>query len=389
MIQEGVHKTKSDRSILKGDKSIWFVVLILGAVSVLVVYSATSNLAYRQMKGNTEYYLLKHLSLMILSIITAYIIHLVDYRFIAGLSKLGVFLSVPLLIFTWKYGASINAASRWIKIPLLNATFQSSDFAQIALITYVARIVNKGQGKDSVYYVLIPSMIWSVIICGLIALTNLSGGLLLFATIFLLMFINKIRVKVLLSIIGVGIVCILLALVLGQRGRTAFSRIKTFVTGKESFQTKHSLIAIANGGIYGRGPGNSIQRNVLPHPYSDFVFAIIAEEYGLIGSVFVILLYLVFYYRCILGFSRSKNMFCMNAIFGLSTLIFMQALANMLVAVGLFPVTGLTLPFISWGGTSLLFTGAAIGAIQSMIRGKIINLNSGVRRANDYVQKPL
>ncbi len=360
------------KSNLKGDLVIWGIVIILSVLSTLVVYSATGSLAYRQMKGNTEYYLIKHLSLVILSICAIWIAHKIDYRYYIGLSKIGLWLSVPLLIFTWKYGSTINEASRWITIPFINKTFQPSDLAQFCLITQLANILAKKQKNIQDFkYSFIPTMSWCLVVCGLIALTNLSTAILLFITCMILMFIGRTPIKYLSSFIAMGSIVCIIALGMGQRGKTASSRIKSFFKGEISFQAQQSYIAIASGKLYGKGPGRSCQRNFLPHPYSDFIYAILAEEYGFIGSIFVILLYLLFLYRGISIVTATKNIFGSLMTIGLSLLIVLQAMLNMAVAVGLMPVTGLTLPFLSWGGTSLLFTGITIGAILSVSRGEI------------------
>lgn len=368
---------------IKGDIVIWGIVIILSVISTLAVYSATSSLAYRQMQGNTEYYLIKHLFLIIMSIGAMWLAHNLDYRYYKGLSKIGLWISVPLLLFTWRHGSSINEASRWITIPIINKTFQPSDLAQFTLITYIANILAKKQDKiENFYETFIPIASWSIVVCGLIALTNLSTAILIFGTCLVLMYIGRIPVKYILTFILVGLIAVIIALSIGQRGRTAISRIKTFVGGDLSFQTEQSYIAIASGGLYGKGPGKSVQRNFLPHPYSDFIYAVLIEEYGLLGAAFVLLLYLLLLYRGITIVNQTKNIFGSLMAIGLSLLMVMQAMINMAVAVGLIPVTGLTLPFLSMGGTSLLFTGITIGSIISISRGEVNSFNSSRKNLN-------
>ena len=357
---------------LKGDPVIWGIALLLSILSILAVYSATSFLAYRQMKGNTEYYLIKHASLMMASLVAMWVVHQIDYRYYAGIARIGLWISVPLLLITWRYGLKLNEASRWLTIPVINKAFQPSDLAQLALIVRVASILARHQQNIQDFkQALVPILVWCGVICGLIALTNLSGALLLFLTCMLLMFFGRIPIKYLAMLSVTGLVAGSLAMGIGQRGATALNRIKSFRQRELPFQIEQAYIAIATGGVYGKGPGKSTQRNFLPHPYSDFIYAILVEEYGLVGGIAVMLLYLVLLYR---GF---RNVATRNRIYGgllsagLSFALVLQATVNMGVAVGLGPVTGLPLPFVSMGGTSLLFTGISLGIILSVSRGEI------------------
>ncbi|MEL6536634.1 MAG: FtsW/RodA/SpoVE family cell cycle protein, partial [Bacteroidota bacterium] len=274
-----------------------------------------------------------------------------------------------------------NSASRWITIPIINQAFQPSDLAKLALISNLAAMLSKrqhniGDLKES----LIPILTWCGIICGLIAMTDVSTATMLFATCMLLMFIGRVPTKYLAMLILVGVLAGGIALKLGQRGDTVMARIERFMEGEVGFQSEQSYIAIATGGVIGKGPGNGTQRNILPHPYSDFVFAIIVEEYGLVGGGFVLLLYLLLLYRGMKAAANSDRAFGGLLSAGLSFMLVIQALINMGVAVGLGPVTGLPLPLVSMGGTSLLFTGVAMGIILSVSRGEIdedINTMSG------------
>lgn len=356
---------------LKGDSVIWSIVLILAIISILVVYSATSSLAYRQMQGDTEYYLIKHSLLVVISLLAMWVAHKIDYRYYAGLSKLALWIAVPLLLLTWKYGLRINEASRWITIPLINQTFQSSHVGQLALIVALAHMLAKGQAhiedwKTSV----LPMLIWCGVVGGLIALTNLSGAILLFLTCILLMYIGRVPIKYLLTMTIVGIGLGAIAMHSGQRGETGWSRVKAFIQEDLSFQTEQAYIAIATGGLYGKGPGQSDQRSFLPHSYSDFIYAIILEEYGLLGGAIVILLYLALLYRGMINVSKSHCAFGGLLSAGLSFALVLQAMVHIGVAVGLGPVTGIPLPFISMGGTSLIFTGISLGIMLSVSRGE-------------------
>jgi len=357
---------------LKGDPIIWGVTFLLAIVRILVVYSSPSSVAYRKMQGNTEYYLLKHASLMLASLIAMWITHRIDYRYYAGISKIGLWISVPLLLITWRYGVKINEASRWLTIPIINRAFQPSDIAQLSLIIRIASLLAKNQNHIAdIHKVLVPILAWCGTICGLIALTNLSGALLLLFTCMLLMYFGRIPIKYL-AILGLAAVMVTgLALVVGQRGKTALSRIHAFKQQELPFQTEQAYIAIATGGLYGKGPGKSTQRNFLPYSYADFIYAILVEEYGLVGGIVVMLLYLILLYRGMKIIANKAKLYPSLLSAGLSFLIALQALVNMGIAVGLGPVTGLQLPFISMGGTSLLFTGISLGIILSAGRGEI------------------
>ena len=356
---------------LKGDPVIWTVVLALSLISILVVYSATGTLAFKRMV-HPEAYLLKHTALVGIGLLSMWLAHRIDYRYYSKLSRVALWVSVPLLIYTFTNGVSINEASRWIQVPVINASFQPSDLASLALITSLASMLSKRQQnirdfKES----LIPILIWCGIICGLIALTNLSSALLLFLTCMLIMFIGRVPVKYLAMLVFVGAIAGVGAIIFGVRGDVAKNRIESYLNGELPFQAKHARIAVATGGIFGKGPGKSQQRNILPHPYSDFVYAIIIEEYGMVGGIVVLVLYLVLLYRGMKGVMNSERAFGGLLAAGLSLAIVLQAMVNMGVVVGLGPITGLPLPLISMGGTSLLFTGISLGIVLSVSRGEV------------------
>ena len=357
---------------IKGDQMIWAIVIALALMSVFVVYSATGALAYRNMES-IEHYLFKHTGLIILSFAAMWVAHKIDYRYYSKLSKLGLWLSIPLLIYAWKAGVNINDASRWITIPIINQIFQPSDLAKLSLIAAIAGMLSKrqqniGDFKD----VVVPMVLWSGVICGLIAMADLSSAVLLFATAMLLMFIGRVPVKYLAMLLVVGAIAGALAVSIGQRGDTAKNRITSFINETElPYQAEQARIAIASGGIIGKGPGKSDQRNFLPAPYSDFVYAIIIEEYGMIGGVVILLLYLALLYRGMKAVANSDRAFGGLLSAGLSFALVVQAMVNMGVVVGLGPITGLPLPFLSMGGTSLLFTGISLGIIISVSRGEV------------------
>lgn len=369
---------------LKGDPVIWFIVFVLSMLSILVVYSSTGSLAYKMMGGDTEYYLVKHSALVLLSLFAMWIAHKVDYRYYSKLSRFALWASLPLLLFTWQFGTNINEASRWITIPFINQAFQPSDLAKLALLITLASMLSKRQKSiDDFKRAIIPMLIWIGLICALIAMTNISTAILLFGTCMLMLFIGRVPMKYLAILMLIGIVAGGVALTFGQRAGTALSRVESFFGDEETpFQAKQAFIAVATGGLTGKGPGQSDQRNYLPHPYSDFVFAIVLEEYGLIGGLVVLLLYLALLYRGMKAAAESDRAYGGLLSAGLSFALVMQAMVNMGVAVGLGPITGLPLPLISMGGTSQLFTGMALGIILSVSRGEIDDISSPM--ANNY-----
>lgn len=372
---------------LKGDPVIWMIVFFLSVISILVVYSATGTLAFKRDR-QVEQYLINHSFLMFLSLFAMWVAHKVDYRYYSRLSRLALLISVPLLLYAYFFGSNINDASRWIEIPLINKTFQPSDLAKLALIANLAAMLSRRQQNiDDFKKALIPILIWIGVICGLIAMTNYSTATLLFITCMLLMFVGRVPVKYLFLLLLVGVVAGSTAMFIGQRGGTVVSRVEKFLDPEEiSFQTEQSYIAIATGGITGKGPGQSDQRNFLPHPYSDFIFAIIIEEYGLAGGIFVLFLYLALLYRGMRAVSNSERAFGGLLSAGLSFALVLQAMVNMGVSVGILPVTGLPLPLISMGGTSLLFTGISMGIILSVSRGDIKEMKPVKKETGNYAK---
>ncbi|MGH2643167.1 MAG: FtsW/RodA/SpoVE family cell cycle protein, partial [Chitinophagaceae bacterium] len=367
-------------SNIKGDKVIWTIVIILSLVSVLAVYSSTGSLAYRMQKGNTEYYLFKQLSVLVLGILIIYVAHRVNYMVYSRLAKILLIISIPLLVYTLKFGSTINEASRWIRLPVINLTFQTSDMAKLALFMYVSLQLSRKQKVIKDFRKgFLPIMIPVCIICFLIMPANMSTALLLGASCMLLCFIGRVSMKHLMALVLAGVVGIALIIGIvfatgigGGRVATWKHRIEHFKHHDdklyEPYQVQQAKIAIANGSIFGRGPGNSEERNFLPHPYSDFIYAIILEEYGMIGGFLLIACYLIFLFRSIRIFKRCPYAFGAFLAIGLSFTLVIQALANMAVTVNLLPVTGVTLPLVSMGGTSIWFTSLAIGIILSVSR---------------------
>ncbi|GAA4020784.1 FtsW/RodA/SpoVE family cell cycle protein [Hymenobacter glaciei] len=358
---------------LKGDPILWAIVLLFSFISIAVVYSATGTLAYKKMDGNTEAFLFKHSSLIFVGLGCMWLAHRVDYRHYSRLSLYALLVSVPLLLFTFFMGGEVNHASRWMTIPVINQTFQPSDLAKLALISHLASMLSRRQQQlDDFKTTMLPVMLWVGTICSLIILSNASTALLLFATCMLLMFIGRVPLKHMAVMVGIFAVLGGTGLWAGERLGTVISRVTNFTdkTKKTPFQLEHSYIAIATGGIAGKGPGKSTERNILPHPYSDFIYAVIIEEYGLLGGFVILFLYLAFLYRGLKTVMNSYGAFGGLLSAGLSFSLVLQALVNMGVAVGLGPITGLPLPLLSMGGTSLIFTGISIGIILAVSRGE-------------------
>lgn len=362
----------------KGDSVIWGVIFTLSIFSLLAVYSSTGTLAYKYQEGNTAYYIIKHFVLLAVGLGIIFITHLIPYKYYSRLSQLFLYISIFLLGITLVMGTSLNQASRWLTLPGLGFTIQTSDFAKLALIMYVARVLSLKQKKIDDFNGVFVSLILPVLlICGLILPANFSTAAILAVTSFLLMFIGRVKVKYLAGIAVVGLMAIALlfagAKLTGKniwRIGTWENRIESYVngTGGDNYQVEQSKIAIATGGVLGKGPGNSTQRNFLPHPYSDFIYAIIIEEYGFMGGAVVLFLYLFLLYRAGVIVRKSRRTFGAFLAIGLTLSLVFQAMINMGVAVHLFPVTGQTLPLVSMGGSSILFTGVAFGVILSVSR---------------------
>ncbi|MBI3137285.1 MAG: FtsW/RodA/SpoVE family cell cycle protein [Sphingobacteriales bacterium] len=380
----------------KGDKVIWALVVLLTLVSLLAVYSATGSLAYKNYKGNTEVYLFKQVAFILAGIMVIYFAHLVNYTFYSKAARFVFLLSVPLLIYTLFFGVKMNEGSRWIRLPIINMTMQTSDLAKLALFMYLARLLSKKQDVIKDFKKGFLPVIWPVaLVCMLIAPANLSTAMLLGASCLMLLFIGRVRTRHILMTIGIALIPVLILVsaavirhkadgeivvtkktsgTLTARVDTWIGRVESFIYGTKedidggAYQTGQAKIAIAKGGVFGVGPGNSTTRDFLPQAYNDFIYAIIIEEYGLAGGAFIMFIYLVFLYRCIRIFKRCPFAFGAFLALGLSFTLAVQAVANMAVTVNLFPVTGVTLPLVSMGGTSFIFTCLAIGIILSVAR---------------------
>ena len=386
---------KDGGKLYRGDKVIWSIVLLLVLASLLVVYSSTGSLAYRHNKGNTEFYLFKQLAFIIGGVLIIYFAHRVNYTVYSRIALWFYLLSIPLLLYTLFFGTQLNEANRWIRLPILGMTLQTSDMAKLGLFMYLARQLSRKKDVITDFRKgFLPLMAPVVLTCLLIAPANLSTAILVGATSLIIMFMGRVQIKHLLLAVGVAALPIAILVMMAvtthkandsnatanelttkakSHGRvgTWVRRIQDFIYTKNEaspYQVQQAKIAIAKGGWIGLGPGNSEQRNFLPHPYSDYIYAIIIEEYGMMGGIFILFVYLVFLHRCIRLFKKCPYAFGAFLALGLSVSLVIQAMANMAVNVGLFPVTGVTLPLVSMGGTSFLFTCFAIGIILSVAR---------------------
>jgi cell division protein FtsW len=378
----------------KGDRVIWAIVVILTLASLLLVYSSTGSLAYRMSKS-TESYLFKQFAFIMIGIMVIYFAHRINYTIYSRVALILFLISVPLLLYTLLFGVQLNAGSRWIKLPVINMTFQTSDLAKLALFMYLSRQLSRKQAVIKDFRKgFLPIVVPVGLVCMLIAPANLSTAILVTGTSFVLMFIGRVSTKHILMTIGLAMIPVLFlisiavstydkekgeskklpAILATGRIPTWIGRIQTFVYSKKEdgneklYQINQAKIAIAKGGWLGRGPGNSEQRNFLPHSYSDFIYAIIIEEYGIFGAAFMCFIYLFFLYRCIRIYRKCPYAFGAFLALALSFTLVIQAIANMGVNVNLFPNTGVTLPLVSMGGSSFLFTCLSIGIILSVSR---------------------
>lgn len=365
---------------IKGDPILWTVVLLLFIVSLLTVYSATGSLAWKMGK-EPGYYLVKQIVNLVVGLGMIYAVHRMNYTYFAKISSILIIISIPLLIYTLFFGTTLNEGSRWLRIPGVGFTIQTSDLAKLALFTYLAKTLSIRQKEiKSLSKGFRPLLFPVALTCILIAPANLSTAMVLGLTSCIIFYLGRVRVK---HIIGLMITIVVLLVVIfvaskatgWGRADTWESRIVNYTSNDEdkyanekNYQVTQAAIAIAGGGTFGRGPGNSWARDYLPHPYSDFIFAIIIEEYGIIGGLFTVSCYLVFLWRSILIFRKTPYAFGGFLALALSFTLVFQAFINMAVTVQLFPVTGLTLPLVSMGGSSILFTSISVGIILSVSR---------------------
>ena len=368
---------------IEGDRAIWAVVTIIAIISFLPVYSASTNLVYVANNGTTTSHLIKHAFLIICGYGIIYGVHKVPYRYFSGGSILALPLVIVLLIFTLTQGTTIGGAnaSRWINIPILGIGFQTSTLAGLVLMTYVARYLSRQKDKVIIFKESIVQLWLPVAVTLMFILpANFSTTAIIFSMILILCFIGGYPFKYLASIVGIGVVALALFVLTAKafpdampnRVDTWISRIDNFASGdsQEGYQVEKAKIAIATGGIQGLGPGKSVQKNFLPQSSSDFIFAIIVEEFGLIGAGVIIILYIFFFIRILIVAKKASSVFGSLVVVGVGLPIIFRAIINMAVAVNLFPVTGQTLPLFSSGGTSIWMTCIAIGMILSVSANK-------------------
>lgn len=359
---------------LKGDRVIWVLISLMTLVSLLGVYSSTGSLSHKEQGGNTEYYLVKQGFIVLFGFFIMYVLHRLHYLRFHRIAPFLFIVAIPLLIFTLLFGVDINSARRWIEIPVLGFTFQSSDFARLALILYLARTISSKQSNIKDFKsAFLPLILPVIIICFLIAPADLSTALLLFSSCIAMMFVGRVAVKYILMLVLLAIIAFSILILLGHffpdmvRLATWIERIREFTTDSDGgFQVQQSKVAIANGGFFGMGPGQSIQRNFLPSSYADFIYAILVEEYGLLGGLFVISLYMGFFFRITRLVTKSTKAFGAMVVTGLGFSFVFQAFINIAVATHLVPVTGVTLPMISLGGTSIIMNCISLGIILSV-----------------------
>lgn len=386
-----------------GDRALWIIIATLAVVSILVVYSSTASMAYRKAGGDTTHYVMNQIKFILMGFAVVFVTHRINYQVYARFAKLGFIVALGFMALTFFIGVNLNDASRWIRIPIVGLTFQPSDFLKVTLVMVLAQQLAKRQSVidripilpsfipsdwsskrnknvDIFMHTTLPLLLPVVLACGAIFFSNFSTAAITFGTCWIMLLIGRVRMRELVRLLVVIIVP--MVFVLGVmaaagvgRAQTWVNRIKDFagteqVDGKsdDNLQVEQAKIAIATGGLFGKGPGNSTQRANLPHSYSDFAYAFITEEYGVVGAAVILVLYLWIFFRAILIFQKCGTAFPSFLVLGLSLMITMQALCNMLVSVHLFPVTGQALPLISLGGSSLLFTSLALGMILGVSR---------------------
>ncbi|MFT5998631.1 MAG: cell division protein FtsW [Neolewinella sp.] len=364
---------------LRGDRVIWAIVVLLAIISMVAVFSSASTLAYEERAGEVSYYLIKHGVILGFGMVVIYICHLLAYTKYSRWAPGMLVVAFALLIVTMWLGVDINNAKRWLQIPLVGLTFQSSDFAKLALIVFVARSIGSKQDVIKDFKEAFLPIIAPIIgICMLIAVNDLSSALMLFLICLLMMIVGRVAMQYVVMLVLLGVSVFSLMVMIGAkyphiipRAATWEKRIETYInpemaSSDDRYQITKAQIAMSNGGIFGVGPGNSTQRNYVPSPHADFIYAIIVEEYGVLGGITVIFLYVLLFFRIVRLVTKSSKAFGAMVAFGIGLSLLLQAFFNIAVNLDLVPVTGLTLPLISMGGTSVLFTCIAFGIILSV-----------------------
>lgn len=389
-----------------GDRVLWIIIVTLAIASLLVVYSSTASMAYRKAGGNTSHYFWSQMRFILLGFVVMIAASRINYQKYMRFAPLLFVVALGFMLLTFFIGVNLNSAARWIRIPFIGVTFQPSDFLRIAIIAVLAQQLAKRQkimdkipllpsftisgwrrnpkkNQDILMNTTLPILGPIVIGCAAIFFSNFSTAAITFITCWIMLYIGRVRTAELMRLILIVVVTMTLAVGIMSafdigRSRTWTNRLKDFAgiqntqtnadDSDDDLQKEQAQIAISSGGIFGKGPGNSTQRSNLPHAYSDFAFAFIVEEYGAVGALAILFLYLCIFFRGITIFKKCGTALPSLIVLGLSLMITLQALINMLVSVGIFPVTGQTLPLVSLGGSSVIFTCLALGMILGVSR---------------------
>ena len=368
------------KRFFKGDRYLWGLIAIFMVISLLSVYSSSVGVAYSSYHGNTFYFLRTQFIMLMLGLLIIVVTHWIPYIKYMQFATIGLGVAIILLIITLFAGVSINEATRWLEIPGIGLRLQTSDLAKVALVIYLARGLTVYQHELKNFRVVTMKLVAPVAtVCLLIMSENLSTAVMIFMISMIILFIGRVPFRFLLAYVGLGLAAVVLfaSLLLvfkkdNNRVEVWKDRLEAFISGESSpdadYQANQAKIAISTGKLFGKLPGKSTQRNMLPQSNSDFIFAIIVEEYGLFGAIIVIMSYLALMFRGIQIARKCDYAFPALMVLGLTVMIVFQAFLNMLVAVGLFPVTGQTLPMISWGRTSVMVISFSLGAILSVSR---------------------
>ena len=362
---------------LKGDKVIWMIALILSLLSLISVYSFTPILSGSKNVG-TESFLMKHVFMVVTGFGLMYYVHTINYKVFSRIAQIGIWVAIILLFITLVAGVRINAAERWLEIPIINIKFQTSDFAKVMVILFVARMLTIKRDslsdlKEGIYPVLFPVLA----VCALIFPQNLSTAVLLFGLVMIMMFISKVPMKFIFGIAGVLILGVSMLFMTAKFNPDMLPRLETWRNRifnhatedpAKQWQTNNALMAIDNGGLLGKGPGNGQIKQIIPEAYADFVYASFIEEFGSVGGGFLLLMYLILLYRCVRISLNTESNFGSMLVIGLCLNLVFMAFVNMAVCTRLIPVTGQNMPLISMGGTSTWFTCISLGMILSVSR---------------------
>ena len=367
------------RTYLKGDLVIWVLTLVLLGFSLVSVYSFVPILV-KMDGGSPIKYLFKHFIYILIAILAMVWVHRKDPKYISRMSKVIFYLAVALLIFTLFFGTKVNEAGRWIKIPFVGLTFQSSDFAKLALIIYVSRLLAKKREVLSSWKEgFIPILVPIVIICGLIVKDNFSTAAIMFMICFVLLFLGRVPIGKMVTVVfaGIGLFVMVIGVHKALPDLNILPRYETWmnrITNRYSadidvagnLQANNSEQAIYNGGFFGQGVGDGKLKEFIPEAYADFFFASFVEEFGLISAIFLVLVYLILLYRIMRIALKAESLFETYLCLGIGILLLSQAAVNMMVCTGIFPVTGQNMPFLAMGGSAMIMACVGIGIVQSV-----------------------